>query len=73
MATIFKTLELREAAVTAAEMVIATEDGVAKNYFVSKTSRLVREVARSIGVDFQQVLDVVMDEATANLIAKKVI
>jgi hypothetical protein len=73
MATIIKTLELREAAVSAAEMVIATEAGAAQDYFVSKTGQLVREVARSIGVDFQQVLDVVMDEATANLIAKKVI
>lgn len=73
MATIIETLELREAAVSAAEMVIATESGVAKDYFANKTSKLVREVARIIGVDFQQVLDVVMDEAEANLIAKKVI
>lgn len=73
MATILEAVEIREAAVSAAEMVIATNAGAAQDYFAAKTSKLVREVARIISVDFQQVLDVIMDEAEANLIAKKVI
>lgn len=72
MATIIETLELREAAVSAAEMVIITKAGSARQYYSNKTVDLVEELAKIIDADYLETLRAIIDNAKSNLAAKKV-
>lgn len=73
MATIIETLELREAAVSAAEMVMITKAGSARQHYSNKAVDLVEELAKIIDASFSETLRAIIEDAKSNLAAKKVI